>query len=214
MVQEVGETEDSHSHCVHMDKGAANTMDFAISLPGSEFKCKNCDALFKNKKGVISHIRIVHFDLMMEIRDRDIESVFNEKATEAEVKIAEELTRSTVVEQNTSIVNLLSENLTCKLCDKTFKPSYLKEHIIVQHGMKNNFQAEPLPSSISLLQTKLQSQLIKEYRWKKGYLWNFINFYTPSGGRRLYLHWILYEGWMKRSSSTSLIKLRCGSIEE
>ena len=197
-----------HIHTVHMDKGAANPMDFAVSLPGSEFKCKNCDALFKNKKGVISHIRIVHFDLMMEIRDKDIESVFNEKATEAEVKIAEELTSSTVVEQNTSIVNLLSDNLTCKLCDKTFKPSYLKEHIIVQHGMKNNFQAEPLPSSISLLQTKLQSQLIKEYRWNKGYLWNFINFYTPSGGRRLYLHWILYEIWMKRSSSTSLIKLR------
>merc|ERR1712223_786670 len=101
---------------------------------------------------------------MMEIRDKDIESVFNEKATEAEVNIAEELARSTVVEQNTSIVNLLSENLTCKLCDKTFKPSYLKEHIIVQHGMKNNFQAEPSPSSISLLLTKLQSQLIKEYR--------------------------------------------------
>ena len=59
--------------------------------------------LFKNKKGVISHIRIVHFDQMMEIRDKDIESVFNEKATEAEVKIAEELTSSTVVEQNTSI---------------------------------------------------------------------------------------------------------------
>jgi len=148
-----------HINTVHVEKGAFNPMDHAVPLPGSGFMCKNCSAKFKDKKGVISHVRIVHFDLLMDIGDKDIASVFSGKISESKTVPQPE--------KDNSIDNLLSstDSLKCNLCEKTFKhKSYLKEHIIVLHAMRDDYGVEPPPTALSMLQTKLQSQLIHEYR--------------------------------------------------
>ena len=149
-----------HINTVHMNKSAINPMDHAIALPGSGFMCKNCSNEFKNKKGVISHVRIVHFDLLMDICDKDIGSVFSDKTSESN-------TTNPIPDTSNSIVNLLSslDGLKCNLCEKSFKHKKdLKDHIIIKHEMRNDYQVEPPPTALSMLQIKLQSQLIQEYR--------------------------------------------------
>jgi hypothetical protein len=136
-----------HVNTVHkkLDSGL-NPMDHAIPLPDQGFVCQLCGMQCKSKKGMIAHIRNLHFGLYEKI-DRSLGPAISPE------------------DQKPRAVVPMPEGLDCHLCEKTFKhPRSLQDHIIVIHEMRKDQAAAEAPTALTQQQLELQTCLISEFR--------------------------------------------------